>query len=343
MKITYPFVIISDVHCHDWSAFSYIMEDGTNSRLHDTLQAIADAVLALKKAGGNDLVITGDLFHTRGKLKPSVLNPVYILFKEIASTGVRVFYIPGNHDLEFRESNELGDAAFVFDSLDGWTSFRDPTIIQNAVFLPWIEEKDDFLGTLEGICPSLEDSISKMLLFCHIGIDGVLDGVKGKIGTEVLKKGFKNVFAGDYHNHKNLGNGIYSVGALCHHNFGDCGSTAGYLLVYEDRVEQHETSAPKFMDYYESCDPSFYTNNYVRIKGEYTEEEAKAIREVVATYNGKSIDQSTRPSILVEAAATKVKVEVNLEASIESYVETFDPDLQADILVETKKVFECLK
>lgn len=321
----------------DWNQFSYVMEDGVNSRLNDTLAAIAEAVLALKKAGGNDLVITGDLFHTRGKMKPSVFNPVVMLFKEIVSTGVRVFYFPGNHDLEFKECNEIGDAAYALSGLEGWHSFHVPTSIDNAAFLPWIESKDEFLFELSLIEPK------NKILFCHIGIDGVLDGVAGKIGKSVLEKGFKYVFAGDYHNFKSLGNGIYSCGALCHHNFGDVCSTAGYLLVYEDRVEQHETSAPKFMDYYESCDPSFYTNNYVRIKGEYTEEEAKAIREVIATYNGKSIDQSTRPSIIAESAVSKVKVDLGLDAAIQSYATTFDPDLQSAILEEAMRVKECSK
>ena len=64
-----PYGLVADVHCHAWSAFSRIEEDGVNSRLRiilDELLRVGEEVLEL---GGNKLVIAGDLFHVRGSVK----------------------------------------------------------------------------------------------------------------------------------------------------------------------------------------------------------------------------------------------------------------------------------
>jgi DNA repair exonuclease SbcCD nuclease subunit len=312
--LKYPFLILSDIHMNDWSQFSHIMANKLNSRLHEQLEAVSEAVDALGKAGGKDIVVTGDLFHTRGKIKPSVFNPTFDLFRQICSEGYRVWMIPGNHDLEGKDSDTIGNATHPFNAIEGCTVFNEVSDDGSFVFLPWIEHKEDFVNAINAI-----ENPKEKVVFCHIGIDGVLDKVNGKVGKAVLDRGFKYVFAGDYHNFKALGDGVYSVGALTHHNFGDTNATAGYLLVSETEVKQCGTRAPKFVH---GGDKASCFGNVVRLTGEMEEEEAEKLIKAHYDYGAIYVqDLTTRPSLEDDThSATVVKVDLNIETAIGSYV-----------------------
>lgn len=329
--IKYPFAIISDIHCHDWSSFSYIQEDKVNSRLQETLDAIEWCVHDLLGRGGEDLVVTGDLFHTRGKLKPSVFNPVFDLFTEICKWGIKVWMLPGNHDLENKDSDTIGNVIHAFSAIPGCTVFDKVTTLGDFVFIPWIDQKEEFVRVINEI----EEPKNKTI-FCHIGIDGVLDRVAGKVGKVVLDRGFKNVFSGDYHNHKPLGNGIYSVGALTHHSFGDIDSRAGYLIVHKDKVEHYETSAPKFVD----ADDLSISGNIVRLQGEYTEGEVEEILVDLKKQGAKYIqDLTTRPTIKeASLSTTPVRVDLSLDSAIESYIKKQYGTNYAAVLEEARRI-----
>lgn len=333
----YPFIILSDIHMNDWSAFSYVREDKINSRLWETMQAVEEAVEALEKLGGKDIVVTGDLFHTRGKIKPSVFNPVHNLFSFLSDRGFRVWFLPGNHDLEGKDSDTIGNAVASFEAISQFRVFNEVSEVGNFVFIPWIEHKDDFVSVINKI----EDPENKVV-FCHIGIDGVLDNVKGKVGKAVFDRGFKYVFSGDYHNHKALGNGVYSVGALTHHNFGDIDATAGYLLVTEEGVEQRATAATKFVH---GGDKRACQGNIVRLEGECSEEEAA--KKVKAHYDYGALhvqDLTTRPTIRDASSSTKViRVDLSIDVAIESYIknkygENYLPVLEEALRVKNEHV-----
>jgi DNA repair exonuclease SbcCD nuclease subunit len=333
MKLNYPFAIISDIHMNDWSQFSHIREDKINSRLWETMEAVMEVCVELAKAGGNDLVITGDLFHTRGKIKPSVFNPVHALFAAICKEqGFNVWFLPGNHDLEGKDSDTIGNAVTSFSEIPSFSVFNEITQVGDFVFLPWIEHKDDFIKAINAI-----EEPQKKVLFCHIGIDGVLDNVSGKVGKAVFDRGFRYVFSGDYHNFKALGNGVYSVGALTHHSFGDINSTAGYLLVSETGVTQHETKAPKFVNggHKLSC-----MGNIVRLSGTMTEEEAASAVKEHYDYGAKYVqDLTVRPSIKDTSASTvAVRVDLDIDTALESYTKHRYGSNYAAVLEEARRL-----
>jgi DNA repair exonuclease SbcCD nuclease subunit len=317
---------------NDWSAFSSVRSDKINSRLWEQMEAVTEAADALTKAGGSDIVVTGDLFHTRGKIKPSVFNPVFDLFRMLAAKGFRIWIIPGNHDLEGKDSDTIGNATHAFGAIPGCTVFNEVSEIGSFVFLPWIEHKDDFVATVEAI-----ENPEKKVVFCHIGIDGVLDNVNGKVGKAVFNRGFKYVFSGDYHNHKALGNGVYSVGALTHHSFGDTNATAGYLIVWEDRVEQRETRATKFSYGYSKQD---CFGNIVRLRGEKTEQEAAEWMKACYNYGAKHVqDLTTRPKLEDDAnSTTVVRVDLNIDTALETYTKHRYGELYDEILKEALRI-----
>jgi DNA repair exonuclease SbcCD nuclease subunit len=315
-EIKYPYAVISDVHCHNWSAFSHTTSSGINNRLLHILEGIELAATVLLASGGTDLVLTGDLFHTRGNVKPSVLNPTIDLFKTITTRGIKIHAIPGNHDLEGINSDILGNALHSLCSSGNFTCYTNPTYLaSNHLFIPWFEDAQKVLKLAN------QKVLEKpnLTLFAHVGLNKVIPGHIGNTlnPDDFLKEQFKYVFCGHFHNHVNFDDRVYSVGALTHQTWNDVGSRAGFLIVHEDRVEQHETYAPKFIDVF--ANPP--EGNYVRITG-VTFEEDEAARAVATLKEHGALavlDQSTRPAMVVKDHSEIVKVDLGIDAALESY------------------------
>lgn len=318
--IEYPYCIISDVHLHNWSSYSHTNVDGVNNRLQHILDAITEAVTALRARGGRDLIITGDLFHTRGKVTPSVFNPTFELFKRL-STDIRVHTIPGNHDLEGKHSDRLGNAVLALSGVPNFNVYNEPTILaEKFCFIPWEENHQESLN----LATKGTNLFPNLTLFMHVGLSGVLPGNVGHtINTNDLEKlGAKYVFSGHFHNHANFNSRVYSVGALTHQTWGDVGSAAGYLLVTEKGVEYYETKAPKFVVQTESDWVGIRAKgNYVKIKDiEVTNELADDLIKGQMSLGALAVvDQSTRPTIIKTDASKEVTVDLGINTALESY------------------------
>lgn len=245
--MTAPYLLFSDVHAHDWDAFSSVTVDGVNSRLVSILSALTAAYEHLYSVGGTQAFCAGDLFHERGKIRPSVMNPVADFF---ASRPYNSYIIPGNHDLESNETTWQGNALFTLPKV---ISINEPDFFkatgQRVCMIPWQPSIKALLKTMEAAAGSCDD-LENTDLIIHAPLDGVLRGVPAHgLTPERLFAAFpgKRIFCGHYHHHIQFGN-VYSIGALTHQTWSDVSTKAGYLLVYPDRVEHHETSAPKFVD-----------------------------------------------------------------------------------------------
>lgn len=333
--ISYPYCVISDIHLHNWSQFSHTLPNGRNNRLQSILDAIEQAAMALLKAGGTDLVITGDLFHTRGNVKPSVLNPALDLFDDLICRGITVHSIPGNHDLEGINSDSLGNSMHSLSMLSNFSCYTSPTLLSSGhLFIPWYENAQKTLNIAN------ERSYQKrnLTLFAHVGLNGV---VPAKIGNTVnptdFDEGFKYVFCGHFHNHVSFDARVFSVGALTHQTWSDVGSKAGFLIVYEDRVEHVETTSPVFIEGGVEG-TTRYDNRYVRIKGTYEESELVRFKASLLAEGALAVlDQSTRPTIIDKSHAGIVETDLGIDKALETYTKgTFGDNWQ--------KVYdECLK
>lgn len=237
-----PYLIISDPHYQDFSAFA-VEIDNLNTRLGTTISETVRAALHLKKLGGDEIHFNGDLFHVRGKLKPSVLNPVKDMFAKLIKAGFKISAIPGNHDLEKNHATRAGNSITALEDV-GVTIYQETTKIGNKVFIPWQPSIDALLDELRKHAGMGYDA------FIHAPVDGVLPHIPAtNLTPDMLHKlGYGRVFSGHYHNHVDFGNGVYSVGALTHQTWGDIDSLAGYLIVTEDEVTHFETKAPKFVE-----------------------------------------------------------------------------------------------
>lgn len=286
-----PIGIVSDCHLHNWSAFSRTNEDGRNSRLQHIIDGILRAAEDLLARGGLRLYITGDLFHVRGSVSPTVLNPAIELFRQLDAMGISTRILAGNHDLESRDSDALSNACETLRMIPGVTVISEPVVFpdDDVVMIPWFDKLDDVRAQIQHHIDALTgaaEKLSEWTLMLHAPVNGVLVGLPdhGFYAKELAAYGFKRVFSGHYHNHKAFEGEVYSVGATTHQTWNDVGTNAGHLIVTDKAVEFVESQAPKFIDYQSTWDDDTAIErcegNYIRVRlGESTDEEITLIRD----------------------------------------------------------------
>lgn len=314
-----PYALVADVHCHNWSQFSQINSDGMNTRLAAILGELLRAAEELKTAGGTVLRVAGDLFHVRGSITPSVLNPTFDTFKAIAEMGIDVEIIPGNHDLEGNNSDKLGNAMQQLTMIDGChvVIATEATDDGETVMVPWIEDLEE----LRAVCAKHADPNRDLII--HAPLNGVIKGLPdhGLDPDELAKLGYRRVFCGHYHNHKEFTGGVYSIGATTHQTWSDPGTLAGFLLVYPDRVEHKPTKAPRFVNIDDHASlGSHVRGNYCRLRLKDADEDKLKKLKGALDANGVAgyVDHSTRKREVTRGVSTPTNV--TLEVSVANFV-----------------------
>lgn len=318
-----PYSLSSDQHAHDWSQFASIDADGVNSRLRIILNELVRQAEMTKARGWRKMRLAGDLFHVRGKITPSVMNPTIAVFKQISAMGLEVEAIAGNHDLEDIFSNELGNAMQALDEIEGFSAITKPTLLDDGVFMvPWIQDLDELRKVMKAGANAAHD------LIIHAPVNGVIKGIPdhGLEADELIALGYNRVFAGHYHNHVDFSHGVFSIGATSHQNWSDPGTKAGFLMLEDpNRTEFIESRAPKFVNVDHGVTVPDATmigifGNYVRLRLQDEEEAViKATRSSVENAGARGIvDHSSKKRPTVRGAVN-VKAGLTLEGAVTSY------------------------
>jgi DNA repair exonuclease SbcCD nuclease subunit len=334
--------IIADIHCHAWDAFHTTNEDGVNSRLRIILDEIERAGMAVLEAGGNTLIVAGDLFHVRGSIAPSVLNPTSDVFEQLVNEGLEIIIIPGNHDLEGKKSVRISSAVTSLEKV-GCHVAEVPTFFEsiNTLVFPWVEDVQELKKELKSWADIHEDMKKSTDLILHAPIDGVIPGLPahGLTADWLATLGFKRVFSGHYHNHKDFGNGVYSIGAIAHHSWSDPGSKAGFLLVDDEAVKFNKSHAPEFIDIDASMDEMEIAlavdRNYVRAKiNKSKAEDVEKLRDFLTKSGAKGIViNAIREPVRTRTTST-LKAGKSIETSLGEYIaksEMIDEDMKAEV------------
>lgn len=296
-----PYLLFSDVHFHNWSAFATVGEDKINSRLKYQLAELGRAYAALREAGGSFAVCAGDLFHVRGKLAPSVINPVRKFFREQDALDMETVILSGNHDLESEDADEITSSVSAISSPNtlainiACQVSDDPKIYM----IPWRSD----LGALREEIRVLNETLGVIEvpydLIIHAPMNEVLINIPniGLNASEFDGMRFKRVFAGHYHNHKRLSDKVYSCGATGHQTWNDPGTKAGWCLVYEDEVVFHESQQPQFVTLpvvYDEDDMDMVHGHFIRADIEDpTPESIIALREYVLNFGAAGVTVRT--------------------------------------------------
>lgn len=324
------FGIISDTHQHNWSAFATVNEDGVNSRNQITLDETIRAAKEIKAAGGSVLIHAGDLFHVRGNIAPSVLNPTLEAYRYIIEDlEMKVIMIPGNHDMEGKDSLKNTNAVEALASVGVYVcSHQYVTKVgeEYIIAIPWRSSVDQLKIELEELAFGTPD-IDKTNVVIHAPVDDVIEGIPdhGLTSEYLGNLGFKRVFSGHYHNYKDFGNNVYSVGALNHQTWGDVNAKAGFLLVDGD-VVYRASHAPSFVDLDPDTSvedvPLIVDGNYIRVRMEIEKESQIADMREFLIESGAAgvVIHPVRDTSVVARSGSTVKSGATIAASVADFI-----------------------
>jgi len=349
-----PYGLISDTHHHGWSAFSTVLESGVNSRLQFLLDETMRCAKEVQAVGGDMIIHAGDLFHVRGSIAPSVLNPTLDCYGEIVRSGMKVVILAGNHDLEGKESKRVSSAITALEGI-GCKVINSYAAgfmaLDHVVLIPWTPNIAELKNLIEKAKLNDPKGPADLDLVLHAPIDGVIPGIPDHgLSPEWLKdQGFKRVFAGHYHNHKDFGGGVYSVGALAHHTWSDVGTKAGFLIVNNKEVVWRSSRAPSFVEITAETDPDdvplLADENYVRAKINSTKQkDVEELRAWLTDCGAKGVViLSHKEATVTKRDGATVKAGASLETSVADFIKAqsyASPEKLAilcqDILTETR-------
>jgi len=323
-----PYGLMADAHLHNWSAFASVEESGVNTRLQLLLNDIRRCADEVKKAGGDTVVIAGDVFHVRGSIAPSVLNPTLDTFRDLIREGVRFVVLAGNHDLEGKESNRLGSAITALEGIGCNvvnTHSAGLMMLDRTVLIPWTQKIDELKVRIEK-ARDADPRPEEVDLILHAPIDGVIMGLPdhGLSPTWLSAQGFRRVFSGHYHHHKRFGN-VWSIGALAHHTWSDVGTKAGFLVV-GDEVKWHKSHAPEFVEINGATDPDdiplLVDGNYVRAKINSTKQkDVEELRAYLTSCGAKGVVILAQKDATVAArSGSTISAGASLEVSVTDFI-----------------------
>ena len=336
-----PYAVVSDQHHHNWSAFATVVPyrtESINSRLLTILDELERACKTLAEAGGTKLYGGGDLFHVRGAVAPSVLNPTKDRLEHCHKTyGTEFELNGGNHDMEGKNSSRIGNAVAALEC-DYIHVVSKPEQNGDMVIVPWFDNLTDLRQALAEIAARATGK-AKTDLLIHAPMNDVIAGLpnKGLTAAELQKLGFRRVFVGHHHNHKDMGGGVYSIGATTHQTWGDVGSKAGFLIVTENEVKFHASHAPSFVDVNGIDDETELQlrcdGNYVRCKVTTSKiSEIEALRKFLEKCGARGVViHPVREPARVRAASGTVKAGASIETSVADFISATVTDHKEEV------------
>ena len=201
----------------------------------------------------------GDAFDNRKNIDYWSLDwakdNVYDKFKNL---GVKVWQLVGNHDVYYRNTNEINSIDSLLEHYDNIVPISKPGTYDigdfRAMMLPWICD-DNYKET----CAAIDESDAK-IAFGHLELTGfeLYPGMvqQGGIDKGIIEK-FDTVFSGHYHTRSNDGHTFY-LGNPYEMYWNDCGDKRGFNIFDTETGEMEFVQNPytMFKKIYYDSNPS---------------------------------------------------------------------------------------
>lgn len=200
----------------------------SNSVLHneDCLAFVKWATAKAKEEGCETCMFLGDWHNNRSTINIVTLNYSLQALEHLNENFNRVYFIPGNHDLYYRDKRDIQSVEFA-KHLPNVQICNDWFSGGNVTIAPWL-------------CGDDHKRLSKLkgqYLFGHFELPGYLMNAMvempdhGEIQREHLG-GFEHVFTGHFHKRQTKKNITY-IGNAFPHNYADAGDDERGLTILE--------------------------------------------------------------------------------------------------------------
>lgn len=220
----------------------------------------------------------GDLLDRRKFINFATLNEVRKRFIQPLVSKHKVYAILGNHDVYFKNTNQVNSMRELFHNDFGDGLLEQPKILEfdgaKIAFVPWIT-KDNYDECMAFIQKAAEEKVP--FLMGHLELTGyeVMRGVKHEDGMDpAIFKDFEAVFSGHFHQKHNRGNVNY-LGTPYQITFADLNEPKGFhVFDTEDRTLEFIRNPLTIFtqliyddekDDYTSCDLDKYKHTFVRV------------------------------------------------------------------------------
>ncbi len=244
-------LVFSDLHLHEWNYGSTLV-NGMNSRLLDQAGILKQIANYPDLGHLDEIVFTGDLFHTHGKLSASVLKVAYEGIRKIlqmSTVDMMFTFLVGNHDTALKDKsthslhwlNAFGGRVRVVNKV-----YHDSNKWSQCSFLSYTESEDEikqFFKEAQRTC------------FMHQGLSGVPMGsgflIDETFNLAMIPDHVSHVYTGHYHTHKRVSEKATIVGTPMQHTWADEGQDKGFIIIDTEtgEIERVLLDSPRFVTY----------------------------------------------------------------------------------------------
>ena len=263
----------------------------SNSTLHneDCWAFVQWMVKKAKEEGCETCLFLGDYHNNRASINILTLNYSLKCLEHLNANFERVFFIPGNHDLYYRDKRDIQSVEWAR-HLPNIQIVNDWFVSDNVVIAPWLVGDDHKqLSKLKG-----------QYIFGHFELPGYLMNAMvampdhGEVRREDFGH-FGHVFTGHFHKRQTKNNVTY-IGNAFPHNYADAGDDDRGLTILEWGKEPEYHAWPdqpryrvfQLSDVLKNTEVMLQPNMHIRVNLDIdiSYEEASFIKETfVGQYN----------------------------------------------------------
>ena len=315
----------------------------SNSNIHneDCLNFVKWFIETAKENNCDTVIMTGDWHNNRASINIVSLNYSLQCLELLSSNFDQLFFIPGNHDLYYRDKRDVNSVAWA-KHLPNITIVNDFLTIGDVTFAPWLVGDDH----------KRIKKASGKYMFGHFELPGYLMNAmvampeSGEIRREDFV-GFEHVYSGHFHKRQTKKNITY-LGNCFPHNYADAGDDDRGMMILEWGKEPEFHAWPnqpmyrvfQLSDVLKHTEQMLKPNMHVRVNLDIdiSYEEATFIKETfIDTYKLREI--TLIPAKVTELSEYEIQGNITFESvdqivfgqlnSIES--EQFNKNLLLDI------------
>lgn len=231
-----------------------------------------------KKEGIKQIIHLGDFFDKRQYLTLKTMeNTRNVFLKLLEEYDMKMLMITGNHDVLYRNTNEINSLENLFGNNPRITIYTEPTEILNGkvLMVPWIN-RENYSESLAAI-----NKTKAPYCFGHFEISGA-EMHKGTVAHDGMSPSvfakFNRVFSGHFHTQSERGN-IKYLGAPFQYTWNDFNDKRGWWIFDEETDHLEYVDNPEALFFKVEYDSSDNARNWIPYKPESCE--GKFVKVVV--------------------------------------------------------------